>query len=177
MRVTCDCTAGLCGYGLKKCGLNWRVARVCNEIQTRKTMSSFDWVGPKIERGQLMDVDGGELSEYRKMQLGNVSSVGGSYGPCPFQAWVQICKDCFVSSPPFIVHIFLKAFPLSLEVVIYITHLTCKLIIPFFMPALQGSSKNKLSHICWWSIWGKPFPVSPFWVSIGQQIKNSKPLA
>lgn len=97
-------------------------------------MSSFDWVGPKIERGQLMDVDGGELSEYRKMQLGNVSSVGGSYGPCPFQAWVQICKDCFVSSPPFILHIFLKAFPLSLEVVIYITHLTCKVIIPFFMP-------------------------------------------
>lgn len=59
----------------------------------------------------------------------------------------------------------------------YITHLTCKGISPFFMPALQGSSKNKLSHISWYSIWGKPFPVPPFWVLIGQQIKNSKPLA
>lgn len=123
--------------------------RVCNEIQTRKIMSSFDWVWIKTERGQLTNVDRGEC---RKIQMGNVSSVGGSYGPLPFQAWVQICKNSFVSFPPFLVHIFLKAFPLELEVVIYITHLTCKVIIPFFMPALQGSSKNKLSHICWWSI-------------------------
>lgn len=56
-------------------------------------MSSVDWAGNKIERGQLMDVHGGE---YRKMQLGNVSSVGGTYGPPPLQAWVQICKIFFV---------------------------------------------------------------------------------
>lgn len=105
IRVTCDCPTGLCGYGLNNCGLNWKEARVCNEVQTRKTMSSFDWAGTQIEGGQLMHVDG---KEYREMQLGSVSSVGGSYGPPPLQAQVQICKVSFLPSPPFLLHIFLK---------------------------------------------------------------------
>lgn len=40
----------------------------------------------------------------------------------------------------------------------YIAHLTCKGISPFFTPALQGSSKNKRSHICWSIYLRKTFP-------------------
>lgn len=40
----------------------------------------------------------------------------------------------------------------------YIAHLTCKGISPFFTPALQGSSTNKCSHICWSIYLRKTFP-------------------